>query len=48
MGYTITHNTNGTITISTVHKGYRVHQLYIGYTEKQAERLFYKWLKTKG
>jgi len=44
MNYTITHNHDGSITISTVHNGIYKHRLYIGYTEKQAERLFCEWL----
>ncbi len=45
MDYTITHNDNGTITISAIHKEQRVHRLYSGYTEKQAEDRFVKYLK---
>jgi len=40
MDYTITKNTDGSLTISTMIDGYRFHRLYIGYTEKEAEALF--------
>ena len=48
MRYTITKNIDGSITISTIHKGIRRHRLYIGYTERQAESLFGQWLNSLG
>ncbi len=46
MNYTVTKNIDGSITISTIHKGYRRHWLYIGYTESQAETLFCRWINS--
>jgi len=48
MNITITHNDNGSITISTIYNGIRVHQLYIGYTERQAETMFHTWVIQNG
>lgn len=39
------YGTPGSITISTMHKGRRVHMLYVGYTVKQAEKRFCNYLK---
>ena len=44
MNYTVTHNIDGSITISTIHNGIRKHRLYIGYTVQEAETMFYQWL----
>ena len=41
---TITRNFDGSITISTIYKGCRVHQLYIGYPIRVAKKLFRNWL----
>ncbi len=44
MVYTITHNHNGSITISTIYDGIRRHMTYYGYTEKEAEFAFGQWM----
>ena len=40
----ITHNQNGSITVSAMYKGYREHQTYIGYTEQEAKEQFRLYL----
>ncbi len=41
-----TNKINGNITISTIHNGYRVKQVYIGHELTEAKRLFKTWLKS--
>ncbi len=49
MGYDIMINTiNGSIAISTMHNGYRVHQTYYGYSEKEAKAKFRQYLISLG
>ena len=36
---------NGYLIVSTIHKGYRVKRTYIGYTKREAIKLFKKELK---
>ncbi len=48
MSYTITTNHNGSIEVSTIHKGIRRHRTYYEYTQQQAESLFYQWILTLG
>ena len=46
MDYNVYPNSDGSITISVIHKGIRRRKLYIGHTIKEAEVLFYEWLAT--
>ena len=46
MEYTITTNKDGSLTLSTIHNGYRVHRLYVGYTGFEAETLFHQYILT--
>ena len=43
MSTTINHD--GSITVSTMHKGYRRHRQYFGYTKREAVKLFRQYLK---
>jgi len=43
-----TKNFDGSITVSAIIKGYRVHALYIGYTKREAMRRFRQEHPTKG
>ncbi len=47
MDIMVNSNNNGSIVISTIHKGYRVKQTYYGYTLREAKRQFRVWLKTQ-
>lgn len=42
----ITCNPNGTLTVSTIHKGQYVKRIYIFYSRSQAKRDFREYLKT--
>ena len=42
---TITKTNNGYL-VATIHKGYRVKQMYSGYTKQKAKQLFTNYLKT--
>jgi len=43
----ITVNHDKSITISTIHKGYRRHQQYFGYTKREAVKQFRQWLQNQ-
>jgi len=43
---TITRNTNGSITIATIHNGYREHMTYYGYSVNECKQLFKEYLKS--
>ena len=38
-------NYDGSITVSTMHKGYRQHRQYFGYTKREAIKLFRQHIK---
>jgi len=42
----VTKNPNGSLTLSIMHNGYRVHKTYYFYTLQEAKRLFKAYLKS--
>ena len=45
MDITITKNHNGSLTLSTIHDGYRVFKTYYSYSKNEALALFKQYLK---
>ncbi len=44
MNYTVTRNANGSYTLAAIRDNRRVWRTYYGYTERQAEQAFVRWL----